>query len=142
MDIEMFVAVTQLLIAVATLCLVIVAYRQLRESIKERRRSMRVRVLRFLRLYQARIEGAIAKIPKNEFNSWDIKNDILGRYTEEFYSLRRDVRLKLLEVILKYQTTKAEKKPPGTMKNSLEDLRLIIEKEIDKLTSKLDLDRL
>ena len=68
---DIFQLVVQLAIAVGTLSLAYAAFRQLGESVKQSQRSLKLKKLKFLYLYQRRIKAAIERIPKNEFNVWE-----------------------------------------------------------------------
>jgi hypothetical protein len=137
----------QLLTAAATIMIAFAAFRQLRESAEEKQRGTRLRVLKFLYLYHRRISAAIRMIPQKRFNSWDIESDIKQHYTVEFYSLPKNIQSELRRVSIEYNTLREEqsqqrRKSPEKMKDSLENLKELIEKEIDSLVSKLQLDQL
>ncbi|MBU7028633.1 MAG: hypothetical protein HXS48_16985 [Theionarchaea archaeon] len=134
------------LTAFATIYIAFVTFRKFRQSNKEKRKDIRLKVLRFLYLYQKRIRGAISMIPRGEFNRWDLEDDIKQRYTVEFYSLPKNVQTELRKVSTEYKELEEKqrqqrKKNPGKMKDSLENLEKIIEKEIDSLASKLQLNQ-
>lgn len=136
---DIFQLVVQLAIAVGTLSLSYAALRQLKESARQSRRSLRLRVLKLLYLYQRRIIAAIERIPREEFNVWDIEGDIFDRYTEEFFSLPKDVQEKLTRISLEYMRVKDEKKSPASMETSIQNLNMMIKKEIKSLVSELQL---
>lgn len=132
----------QLLTAIATIMIAFAAFWQLRESGKEKRKGINLKVLEFLNLYNERISAAIKMIPEKKFNTWNIENDIRDRYTVEYYSLPKDIRHELRRVSIEYNELRERQmqqrtKSPEKMKESLENLEKLIEKEIDSLIIKL-----
>ena len=133
------------LTAFATIIIAYAAFRQLRESAEERRRSTRLKVLGFLYHYQDLIEAAIRLIPEKKFTDWNIEKDIRN-WTLEFYHLHKNFRTELRRVSIEYNKLREEQnlqkvKTPEKMEKSLKNLEKMIEKEIDFQTSKLQLNQ-
>ncbi|MGD2248776.1 MAG: hypothetical protein PVF58_10265 [Candidatus Methanofastidiosia archaeon] len=81
-------------------------------------------------------------IPEKKFNAWNIENDIKDHYTVEFFYLPKNIQSELRKVSIEYNKLREEqrqqrRKNPEIMKNSLENLKELIEKEIDSLISKI-----
>ena len=137
----------QFLTATATIMIALAAFYQLRESRKDKQRSMKLKTLKFLYKHLDIINAAIKMIPEGRFNNWNIENGIKSDIVV-FYSLPKDIQTQLREVSIKYNKLREEqqrpkkKKTPEIMKDPLLKLKELIEKKIDSLISDLDLDQI